>query len=167
MAITVQARRTPQSTVFHPNAMSPSLAKLTSIVNPATQARRLRLAAAACALFTTAAGAATTPGELLAGYARQAGTGAQAARGQQLFTSRQGRDWSCASCHGARPVAAGQHASTGKSIEPLAPAANAQRFADAARTEKWFRRNCKDVLGRPCSAAEKADVLAWLITLEP
>ncbi len=140
-------------------------ALLTSNVNPLRGLRAALMAAAACALFSAAAGAATTPAELLAGYARQAGTAAQAARGQQFFSSRQGREWSCASCHGARPVSAGQHASTGKTIEPLAPAANAQRFADAAKTEKWFRRNCNDVLGRECSAGEKADVLAWLMTL--
>ena len=51
-------------------------------------------------------------------------------------------------------------------IEPLAPAFNAQRFSDLAKADKWFRRNCKDVLARECSAAEKADVLAWLITLK-
>ncbi|MFN3630954.1 MAG: DUF1924 domain-containing protein, partial [Casimicrobiaceae bacterium] len=28
------------------------------------------------------------------------------------------------------------------------------------------RRNCKDVLSRECSAAEKADVLAYLIRLK-
>ena len=36
---------------------------------------------------------------------------------------------------------------------------------DSARVDKWFRRNCKDVLARECSAAEKADVLAYLIGL--
>ena len=34
------------------------------------------------------------------------------------------------------------------------------------KVDKWFRRNCKDVLARECSAAEKADVLAWLISLK-
>ena len=52
-------------------------------------------------------------------------------------------------------------------IGALAPSANAQRFSDAAKVEKWFRRNCNDVLGRECSAAEKADVLSWLIGLKP
>ena len=52
-------------------------------------------------------------------------------------------------------------------IGPLAPAFNPQRFADAAKTEKWFRRNGNDVVGRECTAAEKADVLAWLLTLRP
>ena len=36
-------------------------------------------------------------------------------------------------------------------IAPLAPAFNAERFTDAAKTEKWFRRNCNDVVGRECT----------------
>jgi hypothetical protein len=52
---------------------------------------------------------------------------------------------------------------TGKAIAPLAPAANAERFTDAGKAEKWFRRNCNDVLGRACTASEKADVLAYLL----
>ena len=110
---------------------------------------------------------AATPAEQLAGYTAQAGAPAAPARGQQLFTRTQGREWRCASCHGAVPTQAGKHASTGKPIGALAPAANAERFTDAAKTEKWFRRNCNDVFGRECSPTEKADVLAWLLTLKP
>ena len=110
---------------------------------------------------------AGTPSDALAAYAEQAGTAAAPARGQQLFTARHGREWSCASCHGATPTQTGKHASTGKPIGALAPAFNPERFTDAAKTEKWFRRNCNDVLGRECSAAEKADVLSWLLTLKP
>jgi hypothetical protein len=109
---------------------------------------------------------AATPAEVLAGYTAQAGTAAQAARGQQFFTSKHGKDWSCSSCHTATPTVQGKHASTGKTIGPLAPAFNPDRFTDAAKTEKWFRRNCNDVVGRECSAGEKADVLAWLMTLK-
>jgi len=110
---------------------------------------------------------AATPAELLSGYTAQAGSAAVPARGQQLFTTRQGREWSCSSCHGAVPTQAGKHASTGKSIGALAPAINPTRFTDAAKTEKWFRRNCNDVIGRECTPAEKADVLSWLLTLKP
>jgi hypothetical protein len=110
---------------------------------------------------------AITPAEQLSAYTAQTGAPAQAARGQKFFNSRQGKDWSCASCHGASPTGPGKHASTGKLIAPLAPAVNPERFADSAKTEKWFRRNCNDVVGRECNAAEKADVLAWLITLKP
>ena len=111
--------------------------------------------------------AAATPAELLAGYQAQAGASPSASRGQQLFTQRHGGEWACASCHGDKPLATGRHASTGRAIAPLAPSANAQRFTDAAKVEKWFRRNCKDVLSRECSAAEKADVLAYLMEVKP
>lgn len=44
---------------------------------------------------------------------------------------------------------------------------SAQAFTDTAKVNKWFRRNCKDVLSRECSAGEKADVLAYLLNLKP
>lgn len=120
---------------------------------------------AACLVINPARSA--TPADQLAGYTAQSGAPAAPSRGQSFFTARHGREWSCASCHGALPTQAARHASTGKVIQPLAPAFNPERFTDPAKTEKWFRRNCNDVLGRECSAAEKADVLGWLITLKP
>jgi mono/diheme cytochrome c family protein len=110
---------------------------------------------------------AITPAEQLAAYSAQAGAPAQPARGQQLFTTGHGKDWSCASCHSAAPSVAGKHASTGKVIGPLAPAFNPERFTDTAKSDKWFRRNCNDVMGRECTSGEKADVLAWLLTFKP
>ncbi|WP_034301874.1 DUF1924 domain-containing protein [Herbaspirillum sp. RV1423] len=110
---------------------------------------------------------AATPAELLSNYSAQAGSPAVPAPGQQLFVTRHGREWSCASCHGAVPTQTGKHASTGKLINAMAPAFNPERFTDAAKSEKWFRRNCNDVIGRECTAAEKADVLSWLLTLKP
>ncbi len=129
---------------------------------------RLRLALfvfAGAGALCPAASLAATPDGLLADYSAQAGAPGNAARGQDFFNRPHGGEWRCASCHGATPTATGKHASTGKAIAPLAPAAQPDRFTDAAKVEKWFRRNCKDVLSRECSAAEKADVLAWLITL--
>ncbi|MBK6726463.1 MAG: DUF1924 domain-containing protein [Xanthomonadales bacterium] len=119
-------------------------------------------------LFAALGAQAETPAQLGDGYARQAGAKAKgdANRGMQLFTQRHGSDWSCSSCHGDRPVVPGRHASTGKTIAPLAPTANPQRFTDPAKVEKWFRRNCNDVLGRECSVLEKADVIAWLSSLK-
>jgi uncharacterized membrane protein len=108
---------------------------------------------------------AATPAELLAGYTAQSGQSAQAARGQAFFSANHGQEWQCSTCHSKTPTAAGLHAATGKTLEPLAPAANSKRFTDSAKVEKWFKRNCKDVLARECTASEKADVLAWLITL--
>jgi len=108
---------------------------------------------------------------LLAFALAAAGCAAQAApdpaRGEALFTTRHGREWACATCHGQLPTSEGKHAATGKPIAPLAPAFNPQRLTDPAKTEKWFRRNCNDVMGRECSAGEKADVVAWLRSLRP
>lgn len=116
-------------------------------------------------LFTSLQAAATTPAELLSGYTAQAGQPANAARSETFFKASHGQEWQCTSCHGKSPMVGGRHTSTDKAIEPLAPAANPKRFTDSAKVDKWFRRNCKDVLARECTAAEKADVLAWLITL--
>ena len=121
----------------------------------------------ALAVLSTPAQAQTTAAAQLAGYVAQSGQPAQAARGQEFFTSKHGKEWSCSTCHTAKPLVDGKHATTGKVITPLAPAANAQRFTDAAKSEKWFRRNCNDVVGRECSATEKADVLSWLLALKP
>jgi len=104
---------------------------------------------------------------MLAGYAQAAGQAPQAVRGQQFIDAIHGKEWRCSTCHTKQPTAEGMHASTHKAITPLAPATNPKRFTDSAKTEKWFRRNCNDVLGRECTAAEKADVLAWLIGLKP
>ena len=116
-------------------------------------------------LFASLHAMAATPAELLSGYTAQAGQPANAATGETFFKASHGQEWQCTSCHGKSPMTSGRHASTDKTIEPLAPLANAKRFADSAKVEKWFRRNCKDVLARECTAAEKADVLAWLISL--
>jgi hypothetical protein len=116
-------------------------------------------------LFTSLHVVAATPAELLVAYTAQAGQPANAARGETFFKASHGQEWQCTSCHAKSPMVGGRHASTDKVIEPLAPAANPKRFTDSAKAEKWFRRNCKDVLARECTAAEKADVLAWLMTL--
>ena len=111
---------------------------------------------------------AADPAGVLAGYQAQARKAdpvfkPSASRGEQFFTARHGNEWSCASCHGAPATGQGKHAKTGKAIAPLAPVANAERFTEPAKVEKWFRRNCNDVLGRACTPSEKADVLAYLL----
>lgn len=118
-------------------------------------------------MLSMGAGLAATPAEMLSGYAAKAATAPDAARGKQFFQNSHGQEWRCSSCHGANPTQSGRHAATGKTIAPLAPAANPERFSDEAKTEKWFRRNCRDVVGRECTPAEKADVLSWLLTLKP
>lgn len=88
-----------------------------------------------------------------------------AAAGQKLYTSK-GAELSCASCHTDSPLAAGKHAKTNKDILPLAPAANPKRFSDAAQVEKWFKRNCNDVLSRACTAQEKGDFMAYVLSVK-
>jgi mono/diheme cytochrome c family protein len=109
---------------------------------------------------------AAAPAEILATYTAQVGAPAQPARGQQLFATKHGKEWSCATCHSSAPTVDGKHATTGKLISPLAPAFNTERFTDIAKSDKWFRRNCNDVMGRECNAVEKADVLSWLMTFK-
>jgi hypothetical protein len=121
--------------------------------------------AAACLVFSTMA-CAETPADMLKRYSAAAGAPAVATRGEAFFTATHGKEWSCSTCHGKVPVATGKHATTGKAIGAMAPAVNPERFTDAAKTEKWFRRNCNDVVGRECSAGEKADLIAWLLTLK-
>ena len=114
---------------------------------------------------------AATPAEIQKSFettarsSTQGFSGFSAARGQQFFSSTHGNDWSCTSCHTTSPLATGKHVKTGKEIAPLAPAANPQRFSDTAKVEKWFNRNCNDVLGRVCTAQEKGDVLAYLMSV--
>ena len=122
------------------------------------------LLASAGLVMTVYAG---TPQEQLADLTAQAGRSPDVAKGREFFNARHGREWSCASCHNALPTGEGTHANTGKTISALAPAFNPKRFTDPAKSEKWFRRNCNDVLARACTAAEKADMLAWLLSLKP
>lgn len=92
--------------------------------------------------------------------------GFSAQRGASFFRATHGRDWSCASCHTEDPTTPGKHAKTDKPIAPLAPAANTERFTRPDKVEKWFKRNCNDVLGRTCTAQEKGDVLSYLASLK-
>lgn len=127
----------------------------------------------ACAGLAIAAGAvrAEQPAEIQAALAAEARrsdpsfSGFSPARGAEFFGATHGGDWSCASCHREDPRAAGEHVVTGKRIAPLAPSVNPERFTRPDKVEKWFNRNCNDVLQRPCTAQEKGDVLVWLMSL--
>ena len=123
-------------------------------------------------LFIVGAGAACaeTPSSLIAGYTLEAARATpnftpSAERGQGLFTRKWGVSQtmpSCATCHSEQPTAEGKHVVTSKRIAPLSPVANPERFANSAKVEKWFRRNCQEVVGRECSAAEKADFIQFV-----
>jgi mono/diheme cytochrome c family protein len=130
------------------------------------------LALAGAGSLAAGAASAATPAEQQKRFEAEARAAApsfggfSAQRGEAFFKATHGAEWSCASCHTGNPLAAGKHAKTGKPIAPLAPAANAVRFTDAATVDKWFRRNCNDVLGRACTAQEKGDVLQYLMSVK-
>lgn len=113
---------------------------------------------------------AAIPAELLAGYRsaaaqQSAGFAPSAQRGAEFHARRFGvsaKLASCATCHTDDLSQPGRHVVTDKPIKPLAPSANAERFSDPAKVEKWFKRNCTEVVGRECSAAEKADFIAYV-----
>lgn len=116
--------------------------------------------------------AAVPPGALLARYEAQARaespdfTGFSAERGSAFYRATHdagGKPTSCATCHGAEPTKPGR-TPVGKRLEPFAPSATPERFTDEANVEKWFGRNCKQVLGRVCTAREKGDLITWLET---
>jgi cytochrome c peroxidase len=131
-----------------------------------------RIVLSLLALATSLPALAETPQQMLAGYAADAarerpGFAPSAERGRQFYIERRSaaeKMPNCASCHTEDATAAGKHVITSKAIEPLAPIAGSARFSESAKTEKWFRRNCKEVVGRECSAAEKADLLRFLLT---
>jgi hypothetical protein len=111
---------------------------------------------------------AETPQQILTAYQQQAGS-ASAARGEQFFHAKvnqpNGEVASCTGCHTDNPKATGKTRAH-KPIEPLAPIANRERLTDPAKVEKWFKRNCKDVLARECSVQEKADFVAFLLSVK-
>lgn len=113
---------------------------------------------------------AETPQQIRQSYATEAvaqqpAFTPSAKRGEAFFRQRFAHNDkmpACTSCHTDNPMKAGQHAVTGKSIRPLAVAGNSERFSDLAKVEKWFGRNCKEVVGRQCTPAEKADFVAYM-----
>lgn len=104
--------------------------------------------------------------DLLAEYRDQGATSFQIENGNQLwsrnFTSKNGKNRQCVSCHPDDARIPGRHIRTGKTIEPMSPSVNRDRFADRAKIEKWFLRNCKWTIGRVCTAQEKGDLLTYL-----
>lgn len=111
---------------------------------------------------------AETPSQIAGNYAAAQGSGysASAARGAAFYARNFGisdKMPSCTACHTDQPMQTGRHAVTGKAIKPLATAANSERFTDPAKVEKWFRRNCTEVVGRECTAAEKADFVQFAL----
>jgi hypothetical protein len=156
----------PTHYLFNPSSFSFSRSPLRLPAFLSAPLLCLSVAFTVVGLATTAHAADSSAQAQLTHWEQAAGTPGNADRGMRLFTSTHGQEWSCASCHGKPPTQDTQHANTGKTIAPLAPAYNPKRFTVLAKSDKWFRRNCNDVLGRECTATEKADVLAYLINIK-
>jgi len=119
---------------------------------------------------------AASPGELLQDYAAQARKEDpafkefSASAGDRFYHASvkhsSGRQLSCATCHTDNPRNAGKHDKTSKEIPALAPAVNKARFADSGNAEKWFKRNCQDVLERACTAQEKGNFIAYILSVK-
>lgn len=75
-----------------------------------------------------------------------------------------GKEAACASCHTANPADEGKHIITGKPIKPLSPTVNYKRFSDVDKVEEQFTKHCNDIIGSDCTAAEKANYIAYLLT---
>lgn len=122
------------------------------------------------AAMTVATAAMATPAtdELFSRYQSEGAKSFDAKRGGDNWVKKskgeEGEEMSCQTCHSADLTKKGKHHKTGKVIEPLAPSANPERFTDVKKIEKWFKRNCKDVLGRECTPQEKGDFLKYLLT---
>jgi len=104
--------------------------------------------------------------ELFTFYGAASKQAFDAGRGKDLWFKKtpadDGKLRDCTVCHGDDLNRPGKHAKTGKTIDPMAPSVNKERYTDLKKVEKWFKRNCKWTLGRECTAQEKGDVLKYL-----
>ncbi len=128
-----------------------------------------KIIAVFCFFALSASTAFATPASdsLLATYKAAGASKVDAAKGKtdwnREVVGEDGETMSCTTCHGKDLSKAGEHHKTHKVINPMSPRANAERFTDEKKIEKWFKRNCKDVWGRECTAQEKADLLTFLL----
>lgn len=135
--------------------------------------RILFILPAATALLVTVSALAGPREDLLGDLATQAEaadpgfTGFSAPPGETLFrtTFAQGKPDTpaCTTCHTASPLKMGE-SRAGKPIDPMAVSVTPDRYTDPKKVAKWFRRNCKSVLGRECTAQEKGDFLTFMIS---
>lgn len=136
------------------------------VIRPST------IALGALSLILPAVAAGGPREEIVARYAVQA---QRSPSGVSAFSAERGRILhtqkfaggkpdtpACTSCHGADPRRSGQ-TPAGKPIEPVAVSTAPTRYADFAKVEKWFKRNCNEVLGRECTATEKGDWLTYMM----
>jgi len=129
--------------------------------------KTLKALAIALAVTSIAAAAEAGPREdILAKFQAEAGAPANPANGKKMFFNNYGTGKpdtpNCTTCHGETPQNGGI-TRAGKAIDPIAVSATPDRFTDADKVDKWFRRNCTGVIGRECTAQEKVDFLTFMI----
>jgi cytochrome c553 len=134
---------------------------------------KFAVAVGTVAMFLTTSTFAGQREDLLAQYATTAKaassgfTAFSAARGKtlhtQAFAAGKADTPACTSCHGDDPRSPGR-SRTGKAIESMAASLVPSRYSDPAKVEKWFKRNCNEVLGRECTPQEKGDWLAYMFS---
>jgi hypothetical protein len=76
-----------------------------------------------------------------------------------------GEKISCTTCHTSNPKMVGLTRAN-KVIQPMAVSINAERFTDIVKVQKWFKRNCNDVLERVCTAQEKGDFAKYMMSIK-
>lgn len=120
------------------------------------------------AVIFSASATATVVDDLLKTYQGQGGSNFSVEQGKKRWhedhpdPEESGKVRNCSSCHTDDFKAKGRHAKTGEPIDPLAPSVNKERLTDPKFIEKWFKRNCKWVIGRECTPQEKGDFLMFL-----
>jgi len=134
--------------------------------------RTLSALLAGIAILVAGAAQAGVREDQLAQYASAAKSanpalsGFSAERGKTLhtqnFTGGKPDTPACTSCHGKDPRGTGK-TPTGKTIDAMAASVTPARYTDPAKVEKWFKRNCTEVLGRDCTPQEKGDWLTFML----
>ena len=115
---------------------------------PNLMKRSIVLSGAVLLTVLSATSHAATPQSFLEGYAQEAKAqnpafkGFSVKAGESFYKQTHGGDWSCSSCHTDNPTA-------------------------VAKVNKWFKRNCNDVLKRECTAEEKGNLLTYLLSAKP
>jgi hypothetical protein len=78
----------------------------------------------------------------------------------------QSHDFTCSGCHGTDPNKVGWHIDKHVAIPPLAPSANPERFTDVDIVEANFKAHCMDLHERDCTAYEKGNFIAYLMSVK-
>lgn len=133
-----------------------------------------RFAVASVVFLWMTSAKASSPAEMIKSFSSQAKAESKdfrafSAEAGNIFFHQErvhseGTKVSCAVCHTSDPRNRGMTRAN-KEIAPLAPSKNPERFTDLLKVEKWFARNCRDVLERPCTAQEKGDFIEYMRSL--